>query len=48
MCRDNGLPIRVFDLTQPGALVRLANGDDIGTLVADLGTAAPAGGEARS
>jgi len=33
MCRDNGLPIRVFDLTRAGALVKLARGDDIGTLV---------------
>jgi len=33
MCRDNGLPIRVFDLTQPGALVQLAQGDAIGTIV---------------
>lgn len=47
MCRDNGLPIRVFDLTDPGALVRLAHGDDIGTLVADIPAARPAGGEAN-
>jgi uridylate kinase len=33
MCRDNGLPIRVFDLTRPGALVKLVNGEDIGTIV---------------
>jgi uridylate kinase len=33
MCRDNGLPIRVFDLTVPGALVDLVGGADIGTLV---------------
>jgi len=35
MCRDNGLPIRVFDLTVPGALVELVGGTDIGTLVND-------------
>lgn len=35
MCRDNGLPIRVFDLTQPGALVQLADGAEIGTIVHD-------------
>jgi uridylate kinase len=33
MCRDNGLPLRVFDLNQPGALVSAARGEDIGTLV---------------
>ncbi len=37
MCRDNDLPIRVFDLTAPGALVRLARGDSVGTLVDDTG-----------
>lgn len=37
MCRDNGLPIRVFDLTVPGALVDLVGGTDIGTLVNDPG-----------
>jgi uridylate kinase len=33
MCRDNNLPIRIFDLHVPGNLVRLVKGDDIGTLV---------------
>jgi len=33
MCRDNGLPIRVFDLMQSGALVKLVEGADIGTIV---------------
>jgi len=35
MCRDNGLPIRVFDLSVPGALVQLVGGSSIGTLVHD-------------
>jgi len=35
MCRDNELPIRVFDLTVSGALLRLVAGEDIGTLVHD-------------
>ena len=35
MCRDNGLPIRVFDVTRAGELVRLASGENIGTLVSD-------------
>lgn len=33
MCRDNGLPIRVFDLNVHGALVRVARGEPVGTLV---------------
>ena len=33
MCRDNGLPLRVFDLTQEGALVCAIAGDEVGTLV---------------
>ena len=34
MCRDNNLPIRVFDLDAQGNLMRLIKGEDIGTLVA--------------
>lgn len=33
MCRDNKLPLRVFDLTQAGMLVRAITGEDVGTLV---------------
>ena len=33
MCRDNSLPLRVFDLTQAGMLVRAIAGEDVGTLV---------------
>lgn len=33
MCRDNGLPLRVFDLTQENALVRAIAGEEVGTLV---------------
>jgi len=33
MCRDNSLPIRVFNLNTPGNLLRLINGEDVGTLV---------------
>ena len=35
MCRDNNLPIRVFNLTHEGALLRLVHGEQVGTLVAD-------------
>jgi uridylate kinase len=33
MCRDNHLPLRVFDLTRANALVQAMTGDEIGTLV---------------
>jgi uridylate kinase len=33
LCRDHRLPLRVFNLNDPGALVRAAAGDDVGTLV---------------
>ncbi len=33
MCRDNDLPLRVFDLTEPDALVRAMTDDEVGTLV---------------
>jgi uridylate kinase len=35
MCRENQLPIRVFNLTDNNALMRIVSGDDIGTLVID-------------
>lgn len=33
MCRDNELPLRVFDLTRPDALVQAMSGANVGTLV---------------
>ena len=33
MCRDNHLPLRVFDLTRANAIVDALTGDDVGTLV---------------
>lgn len=33
MCRDNDLPLRIFDLTRPNALVQAMSGEDVGTLV---------------
>lgn len=35
MCRENKLPIRVFNLFNPGDLVRIVCGEDIGTLVTE-------------
>jgi uridylate kinase len=33
LCRDHQLPLRVFNLNEPGALVRVARGEEVGTLV---------------
>ena len=33
LCRDQRLPIRVFNISRPGALMRAVNGEDEGTLV---------------
>jgi uridylate kinase len=33
MCRDNRLPLRVFNLNTPGDLPRVVRGEDVGTLV---------------
>jgi uridylate kinase len=33
LCRENNMPIRVFNLNVPGNLVRAATGENIGTLV---------------
>jgi uridylate kinase len=33
MCRDNRLPLRVFDLNNPGDLTRIVRGEDVGTAV---------------
>ena len=33
MCRDNDLPLRIFDLNQEGALVQAMSGAEIGTVV---------------
>lgn len=33
LCRDQNLPIRIYDMMQPGALMRILRGEPIGTLV---------------
>jgi len=33
LCRDYGMPLRVFDINQAGALQRIVYGADEGTLV---------------
>src|SRR6266403_2276208 len=36
LCMDNDLPIIVFDLGQPGNILKVVQGDDVGTLVGEL------------
>jgi len=33
LCRDQKLPIKVFNINKPGALQRVVKGEDEGTLV---------------
>lgn len=33
MCRDNNLPVKVFDMNADGALMRLVQGENVGTTV---------------
>ncbi len=33
LCRDNKVPLRIYDMMQPGALMRILQGEEIGTLV---------------
>ena len=37
LCRDNNMPLRVFNINKPGALMRVVMGEDEGTLV-ELGS----------
>jgi uridylate kinase len=33
LCRDNQIPLRIYDMMQPGALMRILQGEALGTLV---------------
>ena len=33
LCRDNQVPLRIYDMMQPGALMRIVQGENLGTLV---------------
>jgi uridylate kinase len=33
LCRDNNLPLRVFNMSNRGALQRIAQGEDVGTFI---------------
>jgi uridylate kinase len=35
LCRDNHMPLRVLDMTKPGALLKAAQGENEGTLVSN-------------
>ena len=37
LARDSDLPLRVFDMSQPGELLRILQGEPIGTLVRGRG-----------
>lgn len=37
LARDSDLPLRIFDMSQPGELLRILRGEDIGTLVQGRG-----------
>jgi uridylate kinase len=33
LCRDNGIPLRIYDMMQPDALMRILRGEPLGTVV---------------
>jgi uridylate kinase len=33
LCRDQQMPLRIYDMTVPGNLMRIMRGEPIGTLV---------------
>lgn len=33
LCRDHRMPLRIYDMTRPGNLMRIMRGEDVGTLV---------------
>jgi len=35
LCRDNNVPLQVFNLLNPGDLIRIVDGEDVGTVVAN-------------
>jgi uridylate kinase len=36
LCRDHGVPLRIYDMTCPGNLMRILAGEEVGTLVTNL------------
>ncbi len=41
LCRDNKVPLRIYDMMQPGALMRILRGEQLGTLVHGNAAARP-------
>ncbi len=41
LCRDNKVPLRIYDMMQPGALMRILRGEPLGTLVHGNAAARP-------
>jgi uridylate kinase len=37
LCRDYNVPLRIYDMSQPGTLMRIMRGENIGTLVTGRG-----------
>jgi len=35
LCQDHNMPLQVFDMTAPGVLKRIIQGEQIGTIVGD-------------
>lgn len=35
LCQENNLPIRVFDMNKPGNLMKIVQGEEVGTLITD-------------
>jgi uridylate kinase len=35
MCRENNLPLQVFNLLNSGDLIRIVRGEDVGTVVSN-------------
>ena len=33
LCQEHGMPLQVFDMSQPGALKRIVMGEHVGTIV---------------
>jgi uridylate kinase len=33
LCKENGLPIIIFDMNKPGNLLKIVSGEAVGTLV---------------
>ncbi len=48
LCRDNDLPILVFDMSQDGTIARAIEGESVGTLVSSSPSANPVQGNAQA